>query len=83
MATDPLPVVVVLLRHLRRLEKYVTMCAWSKTILDKDEWVSFDEYLKRTYDVKVTHGISEAERDKFMAKAGLPPISSVRAAAGA
>lgn len=74
-------IVVVLLLHLRRLEKYVTMCAWSKTILDKNEWVAIDEYLRRTYDVKVSHGISEAEREKFMAKAGLPPIPPVRTAA--
>ncbi|MCE9518870.1 MAG: CHASE3 domain-containing protein [Verrucomicrobia bacterium] len=86
MALDVLviSIVIVLLLHLRRLQKYVTMCAWSKTILDKNEWVSIDEYLRRTYDVKVSHGISEAEREKFMAKAGLPSIPPVKTvAAGA
>ncbi len=83
MALDVLvtSIVVVLLLHLRRLEKYVTMCAWSKTVLDNNEWVSFDEYLRRTYDVKVSHGISELERDKFMAKAGLPVAPPIQPAA--
>lgn len=80
MAIDVLviSVVILLLVNFRRLEKYVTMCAWSKTVLYNNEWVPFDEYLRRTYDVRVSHGISESERDKFMAKAGLPAAEPVQ-----
>ena len=60
-------VVITLLLQWKRMRQYVTMCAWSKTFLHDGEWVTPDEFLRRTYDVKVSHGISEKERDKMMA----------------
>lgn len=83
MAIDVLviSIVILLLVNFRRLEKYVTMCAWSKTVLYDNKWVPFDEYLRRTYDVRVSHGISESERDKFIANAGLPAAKPVQPAA--
>ena len=36
----------------------ITMCAWTKRIRVDDEWISIEEYLGRTYGLRVSHGIS-------------------------
>ena len=51
----------LLLVRLKRLERFVTICAWSKTIRYEGQWISFEEYLKRRYSVKISHGISDKE----------------------
>jgi CHASE3 domain sensor protein len=48
-------------RKLKRLQPLVTLCAWSKTVRDGDEWVSFEVYLERRFGVRVTHGLSPKE----------------------
>jgi hypothetical protein len=48
----------------RRVSGLVTMCAWSRTIEYKGEWISFEEYLKRRFNIDVTHGISPVEAEK-------------------
>lgn len=55
------------LRHrLRRLQPLVTVCAWSRTVQDGDEWVSFEEYLHRRFGLRVTHGLSPEEVVRLM-----------------
>jgi hypothetical protein len=49
----------------------VTLCAWSKTVRDGDEWVSFEEYLHRRFGLRVTHGLSPAQLKKLGQE--LPP----------
>jgi CHASE3 domain sensor protein len=58
-------IVATLLWRLKRIEPLVTICAWSRTIEYQGEWMSFEEYLKRRFDVHATHGISPAESKKF------------------
>lgn len=41
-----------------RLNDLVTICAWSRTVEYEGEWLSFEEYLRRRFEVNVTHGIS-------------------------
>jgi len=41
-----------------RINSLVTICAWSRTVEYEGEWLSFEEYLRRRFEVKVTHGIS-------------------------
>jgi hypothetical protein len=44
---------------LRRLEgSFQTMCAWTIQIKDGDEWVSFQEFLYRRLQIRLTHSIS-------------------------
>jgi methyl-accepting chemotaxis protein len=57
--------------RLRRLEPLVTLCAWSKTVQDGDEWVSFEEYLHRRFGLRVTHGLSPSQLEKLAQE--LPP----------
>ena len=44
----------------------VTVCAWSRTVEYKGEWLSFEEYLKRRFDLDTSHGISPAEAQKAL-----------------
>lgn len=48
-----------------RVAGLVTMCAWSRTVEYKGEWISFEEYLKRRFNLDTTHGISPAEAAKI------------------
>jgi CHASE3 domain sensor protein len=53
-------------QRLRRLQPLVTVCAWSRTVQDGDEWVSFEEYLHRRFGLRVTHGLSPEEVSRLM-----------------
>jgi hypothetical protein len=44
-----------------QLSGFVVMCAWSRTINYQGEWLSFEEYLKRRFDLDVSHGVSPTE----------------------
>ena len=47
-----------------RVAGLVTMCAWSRTVEYEGEWISFEEYLKRRFNLDTSHGISPAEAKK-------------------
>jgi hypothetical protein len=36
----------------------VTLCAWTRSVEYEGEWISFEEYLRRKFNVSSTHGIS-------------------------
>jgi hypothetical protein len=58
-------------RQTKQLEEkvsgLVTMCAWSRTIQYQGEWISFEDYLKRRFNVETSHGISPGEVGKALA----------------
>ena len=41
-----------------RVAGLVTVCAWSRTIDYEGEWISFEEYLKRRFNLDTSHGLS-------------------------
>lgn len=47
-----------------RVAGLVTVCAWSRTVEYEGEWISFEDYLKRRFDLDTSHGISPAEAEK-------------------
>lgn len=57
-----------------RVEGFVIMCAWSRTVEHEGNWISFEEYLKKRFKLDVSHGISpeEATRawDKYKSRTG-------------
>lgn len=55
---------LALLRRLAKVHSIVTMCAWSHTVEYEGEWLSFEQYLRRRFDVDTSHGISPAEAEK-------------------
>ena len=48
----------------RRVNDLVTMCAWSHTVEYQGEWISFEQYLLRRFNINTSHGISPAEVKK-------------------
>jgi CHASE3 domain sensor protein len=60
----------LLLVRLKKLERFVTICAWSKTIRHEGQWISFEDYLQRRYNAKVSHGISDKEFARRMSQIG-------------
>lgn len=62
--------VIVLLQRLARAQTLVNVCAWSRTIEFNGEWISFEEYLKRRFDIDTSHGISPLEAEKLIAEYG-------------
>lgn len=59
--------VLYLLRRLSRVEPVVNMCAYSRTIEYGGEWLSFEEYLRRRFDIGTTHQMSPAEFERLRA----------------
>jgi CHASE3 domain sensor protein len=52
---------VALLFVARSAEHYrnlVTLCAWTRSVEYQGEWISFEEYLRRRFNLSTTHGIS-------------------------
>jgi hypothetical protein len=56
-------------RHLEeyaRLEKFIRICAWCKTICITDpvtkeeQWIPFEDYMEREYKFKSSHGVCPA-----------------------
>ena len=48
-----------------RVESLVTVCAWSRTVEYRGEWISFEQYLLRKFGINTSHGISPAEAEKM------------------
>jgi hypothetical protein len=51
-----------------RVDSLVTICAWSRTVEYQGEWISFEEYLLRRFNVNTSHGMSPAEKEKILKK---------------
>ena len=44
-------------RRLRMLEGFIQVCAWCRKVNLGEEWISFEQYLKREHDVQSSHSI--------------------------
>lgn len=49
---------LVLARSAEHYRNLVTLCAWTRSVEYDGEWISFEEYLRRKFDLSATHGIS-------------------------
>lgn len=52
--------------QVRRLEDFVTFCAWTGRVRWKDQWVSVEQFLHERYGLTISHGISEEGLAKLM-----------------
>ena len=52
--------------HVRRLEEFVTFCAWTGRVRWKDQWVSVERFLHERYNLNISHGISEEAIGDFL-----------------
>jgi CHASE3 domain sensor protein len=51
---------LVIARGAEHYRNLVTLCAWTRSVEYEGEWVSFEEYLRRKFNISATHGISPA-----------------------
>ncbi len=69
-------------QRLRVLEGFIQVCAWCRKVSVDDEWVSFEQYMKREHDVHSTHGICPECRAAATApkesKSSAEPVRSLR-----
>ena len=73
----------------QKVQSLVTVCAWSRTVEYEGEWISFEKYLLRRFNVNTSHGISPAEAEKAFgtkapddeAKPVTAPVPAARQAA--
>ena len=49
---------LVIARGAEHYRNLVTLCAWSRSVEYEGEWISFEEYLRRKFNISATHGIS-------------------------
>ncbi|MEP6549858.1 MAG: CHASE3 domain-containing protein [Gemmatimonadales bacterium] len=49
---------IVIARGAEHYRNLVTLCAWSRLVEYEGEWISFEDYLRRKFDISATHGIS-------------------------
>lgn len=61
-----LAIIVLVLYRLERLQRFVTVCAWTGQVKYEGKWIRMDEYLKRRYGISVSHGISEEAEAKML-----------------
>jgi CHASE3 domain sensor protein len=60
--------VVIILRRLEKLQRVVTICAWTGQVKDEGEWIRLDEYLQRRFGLSVSHGLSRDAAEKMIAE---------------
>jgi len=51
---------LVIARGAEHYRNLVTLCAWTRSVEYDGEWISFEEYLRRKFNVSATHSISPA-----------------------
>jgi hypothetical protein len=51
--------------QIRKLYSLVTMCAWSKRVQYKGKWVPLEEYMNKRFGIRVSHGISQEEYERW------------------
>lgn len=49
----------VVIRRLHQLEGLIKVCAWTQRVQWQGQWISFEEYLAKRFNIHCTHGISE------------------------
>ena len=57
--------VVVILVRLEKLQQFVTVCAWTGRVKSNGQWIRLDEYLKKEFDISVSHSLSQEAADKM------------------
>jgi CHASE3 domain sensor protein len=58
--------VVVIRMRMEKLQEFVTVCAWTGQVKFQGQWLRLDEYLKRRFDISVSHSMSQEAADKMM-----------------
>lgn len=70
--------IVLLVLRLIRLEKLVTVCAWSHRLLYEGKWVSLERYLEQRFGIRASDGITTEQAARLMAENDLNGQELVR-----
>jgi hypothetical protein len=57
-------------RKIHELEKWLTICAWTKQVNVDGEWVPIERFLTEHAGLTLTHGMSQEALDRFMGEVG-------------
>ena len=60
--------IVIIRLRLERLQRMVTICAWTGLVYYEGQWIRMDEYLQRRFGLSVTHGLSREVSAKIIAE---------------
>jgi CHASE3 domain sensor protein len=68
--------------QISKLYSLITVCAWSKRVQYEDKWIPLEEYMRKRFGIRISHGISQEEYDKWAAADGAesPPPTEALAA---
>jgi len=60
---------IVLIRlRLERLQRVVTICAWTGLVYYEGQWIRMDDYLQRRFGLSVSHGLSKEASAKIVSE---------------
>lgn len=48
-----------------KLHSLITMCAWSRRVEYEGKWIPLEEYMRKRFGVRISHGISQEEYEKW------------------
>ena len=60
--------IVIIRLRLERLQRVVTICAWTGLVYYEGQWIRMDEYLQRRFGLSVSHGLSKEASAKIIAE---------------
>ncbi len=58
--------IVIIRLRLERLQRVVTICAWTGLVKYEGQWIRMDEYLQRRFGLSVSHGLSREASAKII-----------------
>jgi CHASE3 domain sensor protein len=58
--------IVIIRLRLERLQRVVTICAWTGLVYYEGQWIRMDEYLQRRFGLSVSHGLSKEASAKII-----------------
>jgi CHASE3 domain sensor protein len=60
--------IVIIRLRLEKLQRVVTICAWTGQVYYEGQWIRMDDYLQRRFGLSVSHGLSKEASDKIIAE---------------
>ncbi len=60
--------IVIIRLRLEKLQRVVTICAWTGLVNYEGQWIRMDEYLQRRFSLSVSHGLSKEASAKIIAE---------------
>jgi len=70
--------VVAIVLRLEHLRKIVTICAWTGQVKYEGGWVQMEEYLKKRFDLSISHGLSQEAAEKMMRETKPSPAKTAK-----